>query len=55
MSGHVDGLFQVTSSLRGLLRMGLATTFSGGSGFTADEQGHHQSPDGGTGTNTALK
>lgn len=43
MSGHVDGLFQVTSSLRALLGMGLATTFSGGSGFTVDQQGHYQS------------
>lgn len=43
MSGHVDGLFQVTRSLRELLRMGLATTFSGGSGFTVDQKGHYQS------------
>lgn len=34
MSGQVAGLCQDTSSLRGLKRIGVAVTRSGGSGFT---------------------
>lgn len=37
MSGHVAGLCQVTSSFRGLERIGVAVTRSGGSGFTIED------------------
>lgn len=36
-SGQVEGVCHVTSSRRGLLGTGRATTFSGGSGFTIKE------------------
>ena len=37
-SGQVEGLFQVTSKRRTLLGMGVATTLSGGSGFTTGRE-----------------
>lgn len=37
-SGHDEGFCHDTSSLRGLLGTGLATTLSGGSGFTVREK-----------------